>query len=318
MTSGPVRSGDYTIGARMLLGIATGDSYGAPFENRPYNEIEELLNTRGFISGRYTDDTQQALALAELMASGESFTRERIAQSFLTAYHRDPRSGYSKVTKKMLSSPDPDSFLSGISQEDRLERKTDGAAMRALPIGFFPDRNEVIRNSILSAAITHGHPDAIAATVAVALIAHEKIYHNTSWDMVWNRIRDAVGEINPEIISYCDRCARLTVPDRTIILEEHAGYGVPFTESRIFLGSILALLLCFGDEPYRLLTESVLLGGDTDTVAAVALGESLITGKDNRVWDLISGLEEGPYGKEFLIKTGDRLSAHFPARGGLK
>jgi len=298
----------------MLIGIAIGDAYGAPFENLSYKDAGEKLKSDGFVSGRYTDDTQQALAIAELLVSGDEITPFSLAESFLSAYNRDKRSGYSRVTRAMLASPDPESFLVSMSEQERENRKTDGAAMRAPPLGFLPERIKVIEAAKLSASITHGHPDAIAATVAVSLIAHERYYRATPYCLIWDCIRDEIEQINPDIISYCDTCARLKTPDREIILGEHAGYGVPYTESKIFLGAVIFLLASYGDDPHRLLIESILLGGDTDTVAAVVLGAALIRGaEENNVWSLIPDLEDGPFGKEYLMMTGDQLTARYPS-----
>ncbi len=296
----------------MLLGIALGDACGAPFENLSFQDATKKLASDGLSPGRYTDDTQQALAIAEIMASGEEISPLILAKSFLKAYARDPRSGYSRQTLQMLSSPDPDSFLGSILDHEKRERKTDGAAMRAPPLGFFPDRKTVIKSAVLSSSITHGHPDAIAATVAIALLAHERIYCDTSFPKLWNAIREEVRKINPDVISWCDWCARLLFPDREILLGEYAPYGVPYTESRIFLGVVIFLLTRYGDDPCTLLKEAIQLGGDTDTVAAVVLGITLVKGGENsRIWDLVEGIEDGPYGREYVILIGNSLSERF-------
>lgn len=310
MTPGHFSPGNLSPGARMLLGIAAGDAYGAPFENRTYIETAEMLKNQGLIPGKYTDDTQQALALAELIGAGEAVTPRSIAQFFLRAYARDPREGYSAMTRQMLASQDPDVFLVSISPEELHERKTDGAAMRALPLGFFTTRDEVVRNSMISASVTHGHPDAITATVAVALIAHETL-QNRPLAQVWNRIRELIKEINPDIIPYLDSCAIPGIFDRTSILEEYEKYGVPYTESRIFIGSILALLASFGADPHALLVQSILLGGDTDSVAAVVVGASLTRDGDDLIWNLVDALENGPYGKDYLATVGEKVSKRF-------
>ena len=302
----------YSPGARMLLGITLGDACGAPFENLSFQDATKKLSLVGISPGLYTDDTQQALAIAEIMASGEEISPLILAKSFLNAYARDPRSGYSRQTLQMLSSPDPESFLCSIPNHERSERKTDGAAMRAPPLGFFPDRKTVIKSAMLSASITHGHPDAIAATVAIALIAHERIYHDTPFPELWNVIREEIREMNPDVISWCDRCAGLVIPDREILLGEYAPYGVPYTESRIFLGVVIFLLTRFGDDPCTLLKEAIQVGGDTDTVAAVVLGIALVRGgEDSRIWDLVAGIEDGPYGREYVISIGNSLSDRF-------
>jgi len=298
----------------MLLGLALGDAYGAPFENLSYIKASEKLASDGLVCGTYTDDTQQALAVAELLASGQSCSPETMADFFLTAYKRDKRFGYSEMTQKMLASDSPKLFLESISTVEKVNRKTDGAAMRALPIGFLPERDGVICCAGLSASITHGHPDAIAATIGIALIAHHRLYHHTPFSEIWSAVREDIRKIHPDIIRYCDTCALLKSPEREILLESYAEYGVPYTESRIFLGSVLFLLIQYGSDPMRLLIESILLGGDTDTVAAVVLGAALITGGEgSEIWNLVSALEDGPFGKKYLIYIGDQLSMRYPA-----
>ncbi|MCA1916786.1 ADP-ribosylglycohydrolase family protein [Methanospirillum hungatei] len=302
----------YSPGARMLLGIAIGDACGAPFENLSFQDATNKLASVGLSPTRYTDDTQQALAIAEMMASGDEITPLKLANSFLTAYARDPRHGYSRQTLRMLLSPDPTSFLTSIPDHEKSERKTDGAAMRAPPLGFFPDRRKVIESAVLCASITHGHPDAIAATVAVSLLTHERLYQATPYPNLWRIIRNDVRNINPDMISWCDTCAGLLIPDREILLGEYAPYGVPYTESRIFLGVVIFLLTRYWDDPCRLLKEAIQLGGDTDTVAAVVLGIALIRGGEkSRIWDLVEGIEDGPYGREYVISIGNSLSERF-------
>ncbi|MDD1723864.1 MAG: ADP-ribosylglycohydrolase family protein [Methanospirillum sp.] len=301
-------------GARMMLGIAAGDAYGRRFEDLPFTEIQRLIDQEP-VRGAYTDDTQQALAVVELMVSGLPFTPVTLSESLLAVYRRDSRDGYSPVTRRMLEqSPDATTFLRAIPAEERLARKTDGAAMRALPIGFYPDLKEVITCSYQSAVITHGHPDAYTATVSIACIAHERYHHQTPFREIWRRIRGEIADLNQEIIPYCDACADLTTPDRKTILEGHAGYGVPYTESRILLGAVLALLAQFGGCPERLLREAVLMGGDTDTTAAIVLGAALIHGDIPEILaGLLEHMKDEPFGSLYLTMKGDRLSSRYPS-----
>ncbi|HOL42031.1 MAG TPA: ADP-ribosylglycohydrolase family protein [Methanospirillum sp.] len=296
----------------MLLGMAAGDACGAPFENLSYQEAIQKLQKESLSPGTYTDDTQQALAIAEVMAAGMEITPYNLAQSFLAVYARDPRPGYSRQTYAMLTSPDPKSFLGSITDHDRRERKTNGAAMRALPLGFFPDRTRVIQSALQSASITHGHPDALAATVAIALMVHERLYYARSYEELWRGIRSDVHTIAPDTALWCDRCAAQKTLEREILFGEYASYGVPYTESRIFLGAVIFLLTKYGCEPCRLLTQAISLGGDTDTVAAVVLGVALVQGgEQSTIWNLIDRIEDGPFGKEYLISIGNALSERF-------
>jgi len=309
---------DLSTGARLLLGMAIGDAFGAGFENRSRHEIDlsdGIFRYRH--SNRYTDDTQMAIGVAELLVSAEPFTEVNLAESLLYAYKRDPRFGYSPVTTRMLQDSETGTeFLHTLTGDEIRERKSDGAAMRALPIGMISDREEVIRCAILSSRITHGHPDAIAATVGIALICHERYYSARSFPDI---IRDLPGLISDLTIEGEEYLRRIIEsgwsPD--IILQEHASYGVPYTESLILLGAVVAILARYGEEPCQVLRESVLLGGDTDTTAAIALGASLISlgsQGEGLPAELIAGLENGLYGRDYLIELGNRLDRRFPVR----
>ena len=301
-------------GAGMLLGMAVGDSYGSIFENLSGDKIEGMLQISNLIPGSYTDDTQQALAIAELMISNFPFTPITLSNYLLMAYHRDKRKGYSDLTQRMLdNSPDADSFLKAIPENEKILRKSDGAAMRALPIGFFNKREEMISSALKCAIITHGHPHACAATVAIACIAHERYHKKTPFKEIWREIRHDVQQVSPDIIQYCDKCAHLTRFRKDVILEEFASYGVPYTDIRIFLGAVISLLNFFGEDPVKVFYQALLLGGDTDTSAAIVLGSSLIHNNvSDQMKQLIIGLEDGRYGRTYLQKTGDLLSLRFP------
>jgi len=301
-------------GARLLLGMAIGDAYGARFENLNRDAIDlhgEEDTYREW--NRYTDDTQMAAGVAELLVSEEPFTRETLARFLMDAYRRDPRPGYSEITREMLeNSEDVRSFLSWLPEEIRDQRRSDGAAMRALPIGWIRDRHEVIRCAALSAAITHGHPDAIAATVGIALLAHERYYTGAPFASFIRRILPDIPGLTSDTAKYLkEACTGRWDPG--LILGSYRDYGVPYTESIILLGAVLALLVTYGNDPHQVLVQAVRLGGDTDTTASIALGVALIyPGSDTLPKTLVDGLERGAYGRDFLVTLGNRLDRRYP------
>jgi len=308
---------DLSTGARLLVGMAIGDAFGAGFENSSRHEIhlsDDSLRYKG--SNRYTDDTQMAIGVAELLVSAAPFTEENLAESLLLAYKRDPRPGYSPVTTRMLQNSESGAgFLNSLSEDEIRKRKSDGAAMRALPIGLIADRDEVVRCATLSARITHGHPDAIAATVGIALVCHERYYSGRSFPAIMRDLPDQISALTPEGEEYLRRVIGSGWSPE-IILCEHASYGVPYTESLILLGAVFAILARYGEDPSQVLRESVLLGGDTDTTAAITLGAALISPcqSEGLPADLIAGLENGMYGRDYLIELGNLLSSRFPVR----
>ena len=305
----------YSPGARLFLGMAIGDAFGARFENQKRKSIDLTTDIGTYRDwNRYTDDTQMAIGVAELLISEDPFTAENLAEALLIAYRRDPRSGYSQLTRTMLdTSDDGEAFLRSIPDEERRRRKSDGAAMRALPIGFLPDTQDVIRYALLSAAITHGHPDALAATAGVALIAHERYYSRKAFPKIIQDILPIIPDLTPHARDYLSGVIR-TGWNPEVILGEHADYGVPYTESVILLGAVIAILAEFGEDPAQALQESVKLGGDTDTTACIVLGAAQIHPGTEIPESLLSGLEDGEYGKKFLLFLGDRLSARYPEK----
>ncbi|MEL6385421.1 MAG: ADP-ribosylglycohydrolase family protein [Cyanobacteria bacterium J06626_18] len=161
----------------MLVELAIGDAYGAGFEYAPESMIWEQNDLSAYVQhprhdirpGCYTDDTQMSIAIAEAIASGEPWTREVLAHRFVTTFKRDPREGYARGFYAFLQEiRDGEEFLAKI----RPHSDKSGAAMRAAPIGVFPDVNTVIDLCRLQAALTHNTPDGINAALVASLMSH--------------------------------------------------------------------------------------------------------------------------------------------------
>lgn len=312
--SGLINMNDRTPGARLLLGMAIGDAFGARFENLKRGKIQ-LIDQAGVYQGKnkYTDDTQMAIGIAELLISGSPFTEENIADALLKAYRRDPRQGYSELTRRMLEEAEHgETFLHFLTDEELKGRKSDGAAMRALPLGMLADREAVIRSATKSAAITHGHPDALAATVGIALISHERYHHKTSFPDIVRNLPKIIPNLTREGRVYLERVISGEYSPYTI-LGESASYGVPYTESLILFGAVIAILTKFGESPGEALLRSVELGGDTDTTASIVLGAAMIhPGAGTLPLTLVKDLENEEYGRDYLTTLGDELTRRFP------
>jgi ADP-ribosyl-[dinitrogen reductase] hydrolase len=165
----------------MLIEIAIGDAYGAGFEYGDPHAIRTKNDLTHYVQhprhtgkpGRYTDDTQMSLAIAEAMLSDLKWGREFLADKFVEAFKRDPRTGYARGFYDFLQSvADGDEFLRRI----RPDSDKSGAAMRATPIGLYRDVREVIRRCTVQAKLTHDTPDGTNAAVAASLLAHYCAY----------------------------------------------------------------------------------------------------------------------------------------------
>ena len=87
----------------MLTEIAIADAYGAGFEFSPKEKIQQYNNLERYLPhelyqfvGKYTDDTQMSIAIAELVLSGSDWSSSQIAAKFVECFKRDERKGYSK------------------------------------------------------------------------------------------------------------------------------------------------------------------------------------------------------------------------------
>lgn len=273
----------------MLVELAIGDAYGAAFEFVPsaltdaHRLGEYQRHPRHSIEpGRYTDDTQMSIALAELVVSGAEFSRENVADVFVAAYKRDPRPGYARGFQQLL-----DEIESGADLLARIRPTShkNGAAMRAAPLGVYRDTDLVIERATLQARLTHDTEEGIAAAVAVALMTHYFLY--------------ALGA-NRELPYYIAKYVPGPWQDAWHGRVDVQGYSAVRAALRaVSSSSSLSAILerCVG------------FGGDTDTVGAIAM--AVASCSDQVEADLpkrlVSGLEDGTYGREFLRDLDQRL-----------
>jgi ADP-ribosyl-[dinitrogen reductase] hydrolase len=282
----------------MMLEIGIGDAYGAGFEYVDEKAVRDQNNLAGYVRhprhrlkpGCYTDDTQMSIAVAEAVLSAEPWTPRMLAQRFLDAFRRDKREGYAQSFYDFLQTVrDADDFLS------RIQPFSDksGAAMRAGPIGLFPEIPDVIQKARVQAAITHNTPDGINAAVAASLITHYFVnrlgnkaglgtfvqaHVPGSWSVPWQ------GKVGPK--GWMSVRAAITAVMQSSSMSE-------------------------------ILTACVSFTGDVDTVAAIACAAGSWSEEIEQDVPaaLVNGLEDGQFGRRFLIQLDERLVKHFSLRG---
>lgn len=279
----------------MFIEIAVGDAYGYKFEFSPYEKIEEFNSGDKYPShgdirtkiGRYSDDTQMSIAIAEMLLNDVEFTPLNCANAFVDVFHRDVRSGYAgrfrglmftcKTGAELLSKIEPVSVRNG-------------AAMRSVPLGLIPDEKEMLLAAETQACVTHNTPEGIISSQIIALVAHHLIYKKIPLDKIPELTKDVLGfTINTEWNDFV-RCDAIDTA--------HA---------------VLAMLLKVRNM-HELLVNCVNLGGDVDSVASIALGLASLSPEyeNNIATDLVSALENGYYGFDFLMELEAKLKAKYP------
>jgi ADP-ribosylglycohydrolase len=267
----------------MLYEMAIGDAYGAAFEYAPERFLREHHTLERYAShprwkgppGRYTDDTQMSLAIAELLVEGGPWSPRELANRFVQVFKRDPRPGYARGFQAFLESvEDGSDFLRRIKPDS----DKSGAAMRAGPIGLLPHLPEVKHRAEVQARVTHDTTDGANAAIASALLCHYCAHglgplHEVGvfladhvpgdWATPWS------GKVGPQ--------GWMAVRAATTALAQATSQK-------------------------GLLQACVDFTGDVDTVAAVALGAGATTPllADDLPQALRDGLETGPFGQTYL------------------
>jgi ADP-ribosylglycohydrolase len=274
----------------MLVELAIGDAYGAAFEfvdqdlTRDHQLGDYARHPRHeLLPGSYTDDTQMSIAVAELIVSGTPFTRENLADGFVQAFKRDRRKGYARgFYEFLLDVKDGSDFLARI----RPTSDRNGGAMRAAPVGVFARVDEVVDKAALQARLTHDTEEGTTAAVAVALMAHFFLYE-----------LGARGELPAFLASHAPGPAWAEPWSGQVDVK---GYSAARAALRVVLEH---------DRLSAMLDQAVRFGGDTDTVAAIALGVASCCRdvQNDLPQRLVMGLEAGTYGREFLRDLDRRL-----------
>lgn len=157
-----------------LLGLATGDALGAPYEG---GLLERLVwRFIGHTSDgclRWTDDTQMALDLAESLLNEDGVRPAALAKRFASSYRwsRGYGRGAARVLKRIRRGEPWETAGKAVYAEGSYGN---GAAMRApvLALFFVRDRDGLIAAARSSARVTHAHPLGIEGAVLIALAAH--------------------------------------------------------------------------------------------------------------------------------------------------
>jgi ADP-ribosylglycohydrolase len=297
--------------AGSLIGLAIGDAFAAPVEFLSYNDILGRYPIDGPADlignpARVTDDTQMSLAV------GFALSNLKMAGAWRTD---EIESALRREFIAWLNSPENNRApgMTCLQACERLERgmkwtqatvansKGCGANMRVAPVGLLPDGlnglDQTTRAALaqFQAALTHGHPTALAASDLTAVAVHQlasgeeaktlvsaledyaasqrEVYHFDWLEDLWQ----CPGVASPEafIRRGWDECAAaleklkraLAAPDYEIDPCLLTGAGWIAEEA---LATALYCFLLYADEPMRAVKRAAVTSGDSDSIACLA------------------------------------------------
>jgi len=246
----------YLRSCGILIGLAIGDAMGAPLEGSfaPRERVTEMLPGGLYPrrKGEVTDDTMQALAVAQTLIICRRLDPSDLMARFLAEYKKNPQ-WFGPTSSKVF-----DLIIKGIQYDNAAEivhkqagtSRSNGSVMRGFPIGIYYAPTSVPAMSIVCSRLTHY--DLVAA--------HSSVWLNL---MTSSMCR---GKSREEAFRYASNlCKYPEVFDR---LGEYQKF--PPDPSLDALLCAHAALYCFmnADSFEDALISAINLGGDSDTVGA--------------------------------------------------
>lgn len=159
-----------------LDGLSVGDAFGERFLQPPQAALA-MVAQRATPPGlwSYTDDTEMALALVQVLEEHGHIEQEALAKVFAVRYRGNPLRGYGGAAHRILKAISlGEPWRKASSQVfGGSGSMGNGGAMRAGPVGayFADDLARVVSEARASAEVTHFHPEGQAGAIAIAVAA---------------------------------------------------------------------------------------------------------------------------------------------------
>ncbi|WP_217555675.1 ADP-ribosylglycohydrolase family protein [Streptomyces sp. GbtcB6] len=298
--------GDKRAATGSLIGLALGDALGFPTEfndvpsilakSGPWREME--LPQRAFVS----DDTQMTLAVGHAVRTAMDRgvlapeRLERPLRAEFVAWYESPDNNRAPGNTCLRACALLKEEGRAWQDASQIDSKGCGANMRVAPVGLAPGLSDEQRAGAaqLQAALTHGHPTALAASDltarAVRLLAqgtepdglvgrlrsyareNRTRYHRTWLGDLWTRSQDATPEEFIargwdeclEILDRLQEAVRTASPEADPCLATGAGW---IAEEALATGLLCFLL--FPGEPLLALRRAACSSGDSDSIACL-------------------------------------------------
>lgn len=157
-----------------LDGLSVGDAYGEAVLD-PKCPMKHLLGMGDVPVMPYTDDTEMALGILNMLDESHEIDPQRLAEIFGARWKAKPMRGYGGGARLLLKAYSLGStYELALEMFDGTGSMGNGSAMRVAPLGaYFADAglDMVAEQAEFSSLATHTHDEGIAGAVAVAVAA---------------------------------------------------------------------------------------------------------------------------------------------------
>lgn len=283
-----------------LQGIAIGDAFGVGIEFKSRHWISEHVKFDHIIPrtnnvwkangypldpGTYSDDTEHTIAVAEALLTNKPFSADLLLEKFKYEYETDkqakgyPRQGHGSIEDWYTGKK----TINEIRTTQSLREDPGNApVMRAIPIAF--THQETLRNyAIINADVTHPHPAARNASLLAVLTAWHFLRNHGTKEKLFSFLRNELA--NSEIIEHINAVDALPDPEHLtesdfitlhgtqpipFIPWDNNVYGLPCAALKTALN--IAYVMKHSTSAFEALKQSIRMGGDIDSLAAVCTG----------------------------------------------
>jgi ADP-ribosylglycohydrolase len=292
-----------------LQGVAIGDAFGVGVENKCRKWIKENVDFTRYVNvwkngvnnispGTYSDDTEHTVAMCHALLSGKKFTSELLLDEFKKEYEKKknekgfPRDGHGSIKDWYTGK----STIEDIRKEQNSRTEPGNApVMRAFPLAFLTNDEDVASYCKVNADCTHPHPLSTAAsyltvqTIRFFFFLHQK--EETLFEFLARKIKENVYNDEFDIADILERLEKVDALPHPMHLKEedyvvlHGPqplpryckwitediYGLPCSGIKTAL-NIAYLAKYTWNAPFEALQQSILMGGDVDSLAAITVG----------------------------------------------
>jgi ADP-ribosylglycohydrolase len=279
-----------------LYGLAIGDALGMPTQLMSHHEVAASFGVLdGFraapaghpiasrlAAGSVTDDTEQALLLADALLTGSGhIDSDDLARRLVAWAERARERGSLDLLGPSSSAAVAALVAGGPVDEVGLAGATNGAAMRITPVGLIipsDDLDALVDLVVEASRVTHHTGVAIAGAAAIAAAISGGIDGASVSEATTLGIRAAyLGQRRGEWVAGAAVARRITWAIGLVDADDHersvrdvvelVGTSLATQES---VPAAFAVLALHPDDPWQTCLTAASLGGDSDTIAGMA------------------------------------------------
>ena len=276
-----------------LMGMAVGDALGMPSQTLTVGQIKEHYGqisdfvapiddhpvSHGLMAGQVTDDTEQALILANRLISGQGQIDEAELAKDLLDWEADVKARGLRDLLGPSSRAALDAIVSGapIAETGR-KGTTNGAAMRIAPIGIafgVKPIPEFVDQVELACRLTHNTGEAIAAAAAVAAMISCGL-EGWSFEAALPTALRAAEEGQKRGYAYGELSMAERIADALSAAKQNKDAAELATKTGTSVASHESVAVSFGivhladGDPWKAALLAANIGDDTDTIGAIS------------------------------------------------